>query len=233
MKNILPGIHYFTGLIAGRVYLLEDPDGLTLIDASIPPAPKAILRQIKAAGWQPSDIKRILITHAHPDHVGGVPELQKATGAEIWSSEIEKPVVQGDTDIPRVDPAELKGLSSLIRLPPTTNKPCTVQRTLSDGEIMPEIQGGLQAIFTPGHAPGHLSFWHPQKRLLFCGDVLFNLFKLSLPPTFLTVDMAENKRSILKIAQLDPQILCFGHGNPITQDTAHILRTFAQKMYTR
>lgn len=230
MKQIIPGLYTFTGLLMGRVYLIEDPDGLTLIDASLASAAAKILRQLVSIGRKPGDIKRILITHAHPDHVGGLPALKQATGAEVICSTIERPFTEGKTEIPRA-PAE--SLSSLTRrmLPPPTTLPGTpVDRTVQDGEWLPEVMGGLQAVWTPGHAPGHTAYWQPQKRVVFCGDVIMRLTGLRLPFAAFTVDMTENKRSIQKVVQLQPEIVCFGHGNPIQQNTTEILRAFAQKV---
>ena len=70
MIQVVDGVYTFTGLMAGRVYLLTEGDGLTLIDASIPSAGDKILAQLAKAGHKPTDVKRVLITHAHPDHVG-------------------------------------------------------------------------------------------------------------------------------------------------------------------
>ncbi|MBZ0319874.1 MAG: MBL fold metallo-hydrolase [Anaerolineae bacterium] len=222
MQPISENVYTFTGLPAGRVYCLVDSDGLTLIDASVPPAGKRILKQIMAKGYQPKDVKRILITHAHPDHVGALSYLRDVTGAAIWASAAEKPVIQGEMPIPR--------RKAGIRPPNTTLKPVPVDRELSDGETLPEILGGLQVIATPGHAPGHISFRHPEKRILFTGDVIFNIpRRMRLPYAFLTVDMDENRRSVTKIAALEPKIMCFGHGRPITENATEQLRIFSQK----
>ncbi|MCI0729670.1 MAG: MBL fold metallo-hydrolase, partial [Chloroflexi bacterium] len=164
MKQIVPGVHTFTGLMVGRVYLLEGEDGLSLVDASLPNAAGKILKQLAAAGHQPGDVKRIFITHAHPDHVGALPALKAATGAAVIATEQEKPVIEGQVPVPR--------RPSGLRPPNMTVKPTTVDRVVAGGEMFSEVLGGLQVVFTPGHAPGHLSLWQPERRILFCGDVI-------------------------------------------------------------
>jgi glyoxylase-like metal-dependent hydrolase (beta-lactamase superfamily II) len=227
LKQILPGFHYITGLPAGRVYVIEDSDGLTLIDASVPGQTDRILAQVKELGKEPKDVKRLLLTHAHPDHVGSLPELKAATGAQLITHALERPVVEGKMPIPRVEPKTPGAFT--LRPPNTILKPTPVDRELQGGETL-DIMGGLEAVFTPGHAPGHLAFWQPQKRILIAGDVIFNLFGLGLPLAFLTVDMAEDKRSIRKLVDLKPALICFGHGNPITENTPARLEAFAQKV---
>lgn len=223
MQQVLPDIFTFIGLIVGRVYALRDQDGVTLIDASISNAGPKILAQLKQMGHQPTDVKRILITHAHPDHVGSLPDLYAATQAQIWCHALEQPVIEGKTSIPR--------RPSGLRPPDTKMKPTPVHRTLSDGEILP-ILGGLQVVTTPGHAPGHLSFWHPERKILITGDVLFHLFnRITLPLAMLTVDMAENKRSIRKIATLRPKSLLFGHGPAVIETGAAELDAFIHRAH--
>jgi len=223
MKQIVPGLSTFTGLIAGRVYAIEDADGFTIIDASIAPAADKIVAQIKALGRQATDIKRILITHGHPDHVGGLSKLKQMTGALVMCHELERPVIQGEQPIVR-RPSGLRPPNTFIK-PPTP-----VDRILFDGEVLPEVMGGLQAVFTPGHAPGHLAFWHPEKRILICGDVIFHLFGLTLPLALFTANMDEDKRSIAKLVALEPSIVCFGHGQPLTENAAAQIRSFAQRV---
>jgi glyoxylase-like metal-dependent hydrolase (beta-lactamase superfamily II) len=222
MQQIATDVSTFSGLIAGRVYALHDSDGLTLVDASISNAGPKILAQLGQMGYKPSDVKRILITHAHPDHVGSLPFLQKETGAEVWCHALEKPVIEGKESIMR--------RPSGLRPPDTKVPPSPVHRTLADGEML-AILGGLQVVHTPGHAPGHLSFFQPQRRLLIVGDVIFRLFfnRLTLPLAMLTVDMEEDKRSIRKLMALKPEGLLFGHGQPILTNAMAELEAFAQR----
>lgn len=229
MQTIIPNVHTITGLMVGRVYLIEDPDGLTLIDTSIAPSGGKILDQIRAMGRQPSDVKRILITHAHPDHIGSLPELKAATGAQVIASAVERPVIEGQIPIPRVTPEKAVGIARLgLRPPSTTVKPTPVDRVVGDGDILTEVLGGLQVIATPGHAPGHIAFWQPEKRLIFLGDVLMRFGNwIRLPISSLTCDMEEDIRSLKKVADLNPAIVCFGHGVPLTENAAQVLHRLA------
>jgi glyoxylase-like metal-dependent hydrolase (beta-lactamase superfamily II) len=220
MQYIAPGLYTLEGLIVGRVYLIEDPDGLTIIDASITQSTNTVLKQITESKHKLTDIKRILLTHAHQDHIGALAELRKQSGAPIITSEFEKPIAEGAT--PTVVPHRL------IHAPAVTFKGIKVDRTVNDGDMI-ESMGGLQVIATPGHSPGHISFWQPERKILFVGDAIMRLFgRLQLPLAMATPDMDKAKRSIAKIAKLDVQIACFGHGEPITQGTAELIRAFAK-----
>src|SRR6266566_6618689 len=133
MKRSLPGLHTFTGLVMGRVYAIEDPDGLSIIDTGLSLTPSRILKQVGELGYKPEDIKRILITHAHPDHIGGLRELQKRTGAAVYVSEGERAVVENEAPI-QGPPSEKMPLVFRIFGPPrTTFKPTPVARVLQDG----------------------------------------------------------------------------------------------------
>lgn len=209
MQLIVPGVYTFTGLLVGRVYALESIDGLALIGAGLGLAANKVLKQLRAGGYSPSDVKRILITHAHPDHIGGLAKLQAATGAQVVAHPLDWPLL-------------LRQVSALPNTP-------AVRREVQDGEILPEVLNGLQVILTPGHTHGHVSFWQPDRRLLFCGDVVMRLPRLRLPFAPFTVDMAENKRSIKKIAELNAEVVCFGHGQPLMHDAAQLC-AFAAKL---
>src|SRR5205823_91211 len=106
----------------------------------------------------------------------------------------------------------------------------TVDRVVEDGETLAEVMGGLGVIATPGHTPGYISFWQPDRRILFCGDVIAAGLGIRLPSPTWTVDMDENRRSIKRLAGLDAAIVCFGHGHPLAQDAAQRVRNFARRV---
>lgn len=230
MKHLLPGLHTFTALLVGRVYLIEDGDGLTIIDAGIPQSADKIMAQLRRAGRAPSDVKRILITHAHPDHVGGLPRLQQLTGARVIASATEKPVVEGKVPIPRPPESELGGIARRMRASETTVAGTPVDQAVGDGDVLEDVMGGLHVVATPGHTRGHLAFWQPERRILFCGDAIMRLPRLHLPVAAFTVDMNENRRSVARLQTLEPAVLCFGHGAPLLHHTAARLRAFARKV---
>lgn len=230
MKEVVPGIYTFSGLIVGRVYAIEDPDGLTLVDASVKVAAARIVAQLRAAGCEPGDVKRILVTHAHPDHVGALPELQRLTGAEVICSELERPVTEGKVAIGMISP--YKEILETRRIkPPDTVLPGTpVDRTVNEGDVLDEVLGGLHVLITPGHALGHVTYWQPERRIAFCGDVIMNLAGLTLPFPPFTPDMDENRRSVRRVASLEPEVLLFGHGKPLLEDTARRVQEFSNRV---
>lgn len=230
MKEVVPGIYTFTGLLVGRVYAIEDPDGLTIIDAGLQIAPSRIMAQLRKAGREPGDVKRILITHAHPDHVGGLPELKRLTGAEVICSELERPVTEGKVAIGMISPYKELLEARRIKPPPTVLKGTPVDRSVNEGDVLDEVLGGLHVLITPGHALGHITFWQPERRIAFCGDVMMNLAGLTLPFGPVTPDMDENRRSIRRVANLEPEVLLFGHGKPLTQDTTRRVRDFSNRV---
>jgi glyoxylase-like metal-dependent hydrolase (beta-lactamase superfamily II) len=230
MIEILPGFFTFTGLILGRVYAIADPDGLTLVDASIPSAGPKIIKQVQQKGYSPADVKRILITHAHPDHIGALKLLAEASGAEVIASEPEARVIRGE--IPIVRPSK-KDSPKRDRTPGSmerSREEIEVDRIVRGGEVLEDVMEGLRVLDTPGHAPGHISFWHQGKRALITGDVVMNMVGMTLPFPFATPDMDENIRSIQKIASLEPEVICFGHGPVIHSQASEKLKAFERKV---
>ncbi len=106
------------------------------------------------------DLKAILLTHTHFDHVGAVAPIAKATGAPVYCPEIEVPVLQ---DIMAFVPWPGFG-------PFESHDP---EHTVAGGETLVLAQMQIDVIFTPGHSPGHVTYSVEDERVLFSGDVLF------------------------------------------------------------
>ncbi len=228
MRALAPQVYGVPGLGLGRVYLIEDPDGLTLIDAGLPFAADCIVRQLAAWGRPAGDVRRILVTHAHPDHAGGLARLQRLTGAQVIASAADRPVLEGRAPVPHRSGAPVPRLARRLgwslRL-----AAARVDCVVSEGELLPAVLEGLRVLAVPGHTPGHLAFWQPDRGILFCGDVLVNGRGLHLPSPTWTVDMARNVRSLTRLAALDARLVCTGHGPPLERDAARRVRALAMR----
>jgi glyoxylase-like metal-dependent hydrolase (beta-lactamase superfamily II) len=106
-------------------------------------------------------------------------------------------------------------------------QPTPVDRLVEDGEDL----GSWQVVHTPGHTPGSVCFYHPERKLIIVGDALnFRRGRLGAPPPMFTPDMAEAHASIRKIAALDFEICCFGHGPPLAENAGRRVRAFAESL---
>jgi glyoxylase-like metal-dependent hydrolase (beta-lactamase superfamily II) len=230
MYHILDGIYSVEGLRIGRVYVITGSNGVTLIDTSLPGAQRTIEKELQTIGYRLSDVKRILITHAHHDHIGSLAALKEATGALVYAHHrYESAVIRGEK--PNVRPP-LRGFSRILSFMLVEKRtPTQVDREFQEGDRLDEILPGLEVVDTPGHSPGHCCFWQPEQRLLFGGDVMIRIpFNLHLPPAYATPDMDEAKRSIQKVAAMNAETLCLGHGKPYIGNAAQAIRTFVSKL---
>lgn len=234
MYRILDGIYSVEGLRVGRVYVIEGSDGLALIDTSLPGSLPQIAKELQKIGHELSEIKHILITHAHFDHIGSLPALKEVTGAQIYAHHrYESAVIRGEKLPLRPPASQLRGIGRLMAnvMPSQPPLPTQVDVELKEGDHIDAVLPGLQVIDIPGHSPGQCGFWQSEQRLLFCGDVMIHMpFRLSLPPAAATPDMEENKRSIRKVAELDVATLCMGHGVPYIGNAAPLIRAFADRL---
>jgi glyoxylase-like metal-dependent hydrolase (beta-lactamase superfamily II) len=228
MHKILEGVYGVQGLGVGRVYVITGGDGLTLIDASVEGAERGIARELARMNYALKDIRRILITHAHPDHSGALAALVKASGAQVYAHALEGPIVRGAQPVGYKETAFMRAFSRLLGI--RGMPPAQVDRTIAEGDTLPEVLPDLQVIEAPGHTAGQIAFYSPSRKLLFCGDAMTHFGRLGLPLAPFTSDMAEAKRSVKKLAALVVETLCFGHGAPIVRNASAQLRAFAARL---
>lgn len=231
MRRITEEITVFP-FISGfmNLYLIHTPDGLILVDTGTGAGMmRRALDQMQAAGHAPAGITRIIITHAHYDHCGGLAFLQTQINAQTCAHPRETAIIRGELPPIFADPRTLSPLwrAMLPNMKSSKTAPARVDVELREGDTLP---GGWQVIELPGHAYGQIGLWQPEKRALIAGDMVMHLpFGLTLPLRPATPDMPEAKRSIQKAAALRPNVLCVGHGKPITKNTADTLNAFAAK----
>ncbi|MBC7814420.1 MAG: MBL fold metallo-hydrolase [Burkholderiales bacterium] len=234
MRRVIDGV-YVLPIKFGYVnlYLLEARDGLALIDTGLAGSAENIEAALRILGRSWNDVKHILITHAHPDHIGSLADVQRLTDSALtYAHRREALVIRGEMSSPAPRPESLRGLSRLFLMLPQNAPamPARVDVELKGGDVLNAVYPGLMVVDEPGHAPGQVGFWLPDKRLLFAGDVVMRMpWGLVMPLAFVTLDMDEAKRSIRKVAALDIEALCPGHGPPLVANAAATMRDFAAR----
>jgi len=118
-------------------------------------------------------------------------------------------------------------MASLQRLWPVTQ--AAVDIHVDDGDKLP-ILGGVEVLHTPGHTPGSICLYIPRQRLVIAGDVLAHSFGLRLPSKAFTVDLVQEIQSIKRVARLDFDVICFGHGSPIINKAHATILDFAKRV---
>jgi len=236
-EEIVPGVY---GLSMGYVNAFLIADGeLTLIDSGLPRRSERILAAARHIG-KGAALGHIAITHHHFDHTGSLAALVAATGAKVYVHAADAPIVRGEAPAPGPNPQGLLwrlAAAVVVRVGPKGAEPAPVDQEVEDGAELP-IGGGLQAIHAPGHTAGSLAFLIPRHGgVLFAGDAAGNLFGRLGPPLGLrpplgmyTEDMAEAKRSIAKLAGLEFDVACFGHGRVLRGQANAAFRRLAERL---
>lgn len=156
----------------------------------------AYIRQVAPMG-----VKFILITHAHPDHIGGALELKRATGARILAHSLEQSRFE-----------EFLGSGA-------------VDEFLSEGSRVEVGEARLEVLHTPGHSPGHLCFYWRERKLLFSGDCVVGLGSVVVVPP--RGDMSQYIASLQRLLTLDIDRILPGHG-PVVKEPQRKIRELLQ-----
>ncbi|WP_306319659.1 MULTISPECIES: MBL fold metallo-hydrolase [unclassified Streptomyces] len=214
----------------GQAYLWRDDGELTLIDAGAPGAGGPIADVVRDWGHAPEDVRRIVLTHFHEDHAGGAGEFARLSGAEVSAHRLDAPYVRGEATGPSPvyedweRPLHAHALAQLPAPPAAPVLPYEV-RELEDGDTL-DFGDGARVVGAPGHTDGSIGIHLPHHGVLFTGDAI------AVSPldgqVVLGVFNLDKERAIAsyrRLAALDSEVACFGHGDPLVGGAGEALRT--------
>jgi glyoxylase-like metal-dependent hydrolase (beta-lactamase superfamily II) len=227
--EIIPNVRRIPGMRGANVYLLLG-ETLTLVDTGMPGSEEAILDYIQCLGRDAGDLARIIITHYHLDHMGSLAALKAHTPAQVLAHPGDAPVIAGEQPAPPPNSAGLRLLFRLMAPFMPAAEPAPVDATLQDGDHL-ELLGGATVVHVPGHTPGSIALHFPSERLLICGDVIDNRRGwLGPPPKPFTADTDQAVASLHRLAGLEFDLLCPGHGTPLTGGAGEELRAMVREL---
>ena len=207
------------------VWLVKEGEDWTVVDTAHPDhaaiVAKAVGRLLGSA--RPS---RLVLTHAHIDHGGGMRALILRWDLPVWAHALEAGFVTGELSYRQLESESLVFNLSRALLPQVAWK-VPVSRSLHEGDTV----GGMQVIHVPGHTPGMIALYHRADRAIICGDAFMNLRgNLSGPFAVGTPDPDSARRSMKKLAGLDFEVLLPSHDASARGIPAGAVRRFVSRL---
>jgi glyoxylase-like metal-dependent hydrolase (beta-lactamase superfamily II) len=209
-------------------FAFVDADGqVTLVDCGLVKAPPKIVAALAVIGRRPSDVTRILLTHAHGDHAGGaraIVDASAATGVEVH--EDDAMFVRAGRNAPAAQSTAGRLLS---RGPMASFAAVPVVSELVDGQVV-DVAGGLRVVHTPGHTPGHVSLLHEGSGVLITGDAIFNMAsRMRWPIAAVCTSARLNRQSAHVLGELEYRVAAFTHGPEIRDSAREAIRGFLRR----
>ena len=217
MQQITEGVYFIQGqdemIPDCHVYVIGKPSSgdLTLIDAGLMGKGEYKLKSIQEAGIDFFDIKRVIMTHTHIDHLGCLPEImQELTHAELWIHVNEaEPLENGDERIAYGMQMFQSMAQTMFKKKPGSFK-LKVDRKLAGDETLQLGEMAWELIHIPGHSPGSIGLYNPTEKILIPGDVVYADYAIGR----FDLHGASGKElndSLMSLSAMDVDILLPGH----------------------
>ena len=204
-RNVPPGVITIRGIM-GVCHLLVDHQGdVVLLDAGLVGEQGQIRRLVQRLGLSPANVRGILLTHGHLDHVGNLAWAREWTGAPVYAHALEQTHIDGTYPYRgvavwcgRMERAGRRWLHVGARV--------KIDVPIADGDELP-LWGGLRVVHLPGHTLGHCGFYSKQHDVLFAGDLFASYFLRGavLPPPIFNAVPEMIPASLEKAQQLKPR----------------------------
>ncbi|HEV2811806.1 MAG TPA: MBL fold metallo-hydrolase [Solirubrobacteraceae bacterium] len=223
--RVADGVEQFTDQGIVNWFLIETDDGPVAVDAGFPTAWKQIEHRAH-------ELRAVLVTHGHADHVGFAPIAEREHAVPIYVPERDEKLVRSPIPYAKSERLPLFYLQHAgtrrvywraARAIGIKGQTVKSPRTYGDGE---ELPGGLRAVFTPGHTKGHMALHLPDRDIVFAGDAIVTQDPYTdrtgprLVARAATWDSDVNLRSLDRIAETGASTLVSGHGEPWRQGAA-------------
>ena len=220
--EVFPGIHEIFSRVSNCYLVVADE--IMLIDTGMPGNSSKIIDYLQnTLKRKPEDIKTIIITHYHFDHVGSLDKIKKITGAKVAVHIADSNYLSGNKN--QEGPVFMKAMVNLIKVLYQT-EPVEAEILLEDGDQI----GGYQVIHTPGHTPGSICIYNPSNKVIFVGDNLrYSNGRIEGPNNRLLPEPEQFKESMKKLLNLDVEVILSGHSPPVTSNANLKLEEFLQK----
>jgi glyoxylase-like metal-dependent hydrolase (beta-lactamase superfamily II) len=231
VEAIAPGLQGLKITFVNVFGVAHEDGSWTLIDAAIPFSAGRIKSWAERTYGRPPNA--IVLTHGHFDHVSAAPDLAEEWNVPVYAHRLEFPFLTGESEYPAPDWKAGGGVMPLLS-PMLPRGPFDLRARLralpSEGETLALVEmPGWTLIHTPGHTPGHVSFFRESDRTLLVGDAFCTTPQESFfaanvtrppelhgPPAYFTSDWSAARASVRKLAGLQPRTVAPGHGKPLS-----------------
>jgi len=229
--ELLPRLH-FIRFPVGNAYLWHDPEGLTLIDTSLPGSASLIADAIRQSGYRTADLRRLVLTHFHADHIGAAADIAGWGDMEVIAPRADVPFIRAAAVGPAPDLADWERPiyeQVMSQLPAQPVIPPRIDREIEDGDDL-GFGDGAVAVAAPGHTPGSVAIYLRRHQVLFAGDAVACGLDGTVICGVFNVDRLQAAASLRRLASLGATVACFGHGEPLTHSAAAELQAAARRL---